>query len=404
MDTVVRHKWCEFWRSAGAQTAIGLPQPLRSSQVTQDIVEFLPPRQSHQEVVAAPRINKGVGDPAMALMVCSYRHSKKPPSGSPRLPHGLGVIQKHQWILVDSAFSDEWLRVLRSLSSGHGTANRSSSQSRAVAFARALSRSMIDTAMVQLSGATIPAARDAFKPVPDNSSSTRASSTGARVGSASATDGYRAAIRTKEAVPARRRLYWLPPGQAGASALDMGPSRWVLQLREAKWVPAAARTGNAGHEQVMLFPPRQVLLKPDPSRPAMPVAALPADVLLFLGGGASNASNPGSGLGAMMEWGTESPPPPVDRLLDLMKEARECTATTSSKSLSRGSSDNGGGGGDGEGMRDDHGEYYLRDMHRIASEMVPLWRSVATAAREAKLTPGIASAFGIGPAAWFSQP
>mmetsp|Transcript_71029 Transcript_71029/g.142983 ORF Transcript_71029/g.142983 Transcript_71029/m.142983 type:complete len:448 (-) Transcript_71029:204-1547(-) len=122
-----------------------------------------------------------------------------------------------------------------------------------------------------------------------------------------ASDGGSVVMRRACAVPARRRLFWLPPGQAGAGALDAGPASWVSSLSTAKWVPVLGGGDT-------LFPPTQVLLTPDHSRPDMPVVNLPPRLLTAL-----------TPLSAYLNWGSETPPPPVDGLLRLaVSQVQEC--------------------------------------------------------------------------------
>ena len=51
-------------------------------------------------------------------------------------------------------------------------------------------------------------------------------------------------VGVMERLPTRRRLFYLPPGQAGASTADLGDAEWVALLKRSAWVPVAG--GSAG--------------------------------------------------------------------------------------------------------------------------------------------------------------
>eukprot|EP00933_Yihiella_yeosuensis_P061734 TRINITY_DN6456_c0_g1_i2.p1 TRINITY_DN6456_c0_g1~~TRINITY_DN6456_c0_g1_i2.p1 ORF type:complete len:1398 (-),score=386.41 TRINITY_DN6456_c0_g1_i2:212-3799(-) len=105
----------------------------------------------------------------------------------------------------------------------------------------------------------------------------------------------------------QRRLFFMPPGQPSYAILPMDAASWIRHLAAARWVPG--RDGAAGpNSKRGWYRPCEVMLKPDPARPGLPVAELPADVLKGL---------QSESLKNLFAWGTVAPEPPVDRLADV---------------------------------------------------------------------------------------
>ena len=115
------------------------------------------------------------------------------------------------------------------------------------------------------------------------------------------------------AAPLHQRLYFLPPGQPGAKAINVSTSRFLQQLEAIKWLPCSV--ASSGQSSLALFRPREALLEADPSRPEMPVVAIPPPLLKRL---------KSSQIATQLTWGTEAPPPPVNELTELAREAERC--------------------------------------------------------------------------------
>ena len=193
--------------------------------------------------------------------------------GGAAAAHRLEVLQKHQWMLLDSSFSAEWTKVLRSLSDGGGG---SSSRSRPwPSLAPSLDQASTQHRTV---GSTIPAARDAFcpfpwatprrpRPRPPHHLCLRRQAPirwrAPLTGRGAPCRRVRRCRRVGDSTGCPRGRRGLGAGhgaQLGAAAKDAGGARGGA---------IGGRGGGSGGA-VMLYPPRQVLLRPDPTRPSMP--------------------------------------------------------------------------------------------------------------------------------------
>ena len=119
--------------------------------------------------------------------------------------------------------------------------------------------------------------------------------------------------------PLRRRLYFLPPGQPGAKALDISRARLMEQLECLRWLPCSMPSYQDG--TLTMLRPREALLEADSSRPDMPVVELPAQISKRL---------KASLLAQTLTWGTQAPPPPIDELTELVKQAKKILSSDSS--------------------------------------------------------------------------
>ncbi|CAE7215185.1 unnamed protein product [Symbiodinium sp. CCMP2456] len=104
-------------------------------------------------------------------------------------------------------------------------------------------------------------------------------------------------------VPSHRYLYFMPPGQPGEKRLAMYPAMWLRQLTTSRWVPGT-EGGTGAAPKRGWFKPCEVLLKSDASKPGLPVADLPPDVVRGLG----------EAFKTLFAWGTVAPEAPVERL------------------------------------------------------------------------------------------
>ena len=203
---------------------------------------------------------------------------KSAPSTAVPLPYGLlNEMDKRYAYVVDCRLARAW---------GATPADADAAR----AFAKALARRQVEGVDVP-SAKTVPAARRTFgdAKAPDTQLS----------------DG----ISPRDAAPLRRRLYWLPPGQAAACAVDLGPAAWVDELARKRWVPCAWPGGPACVER-----PSHVALKKeeDGRRPLVDFGSDDAIIRRAL----CSSTSPWA---SRLAWASEAPPPPLDALLELMK-------------------------------------------------------------------------------------
>lgn len=251
------------------------------------------------------------------------------------LPYDLGVISKKTMAVVDTDLSPPWKRVLdfiekadrrdRSNASTSGGMDRMGAKAVAKSFMTVLVMTSIDST----EGGTekvkdVKALAASFKGEPAGASSAAGSAGGSGgVGSG----GGSKAPSLSRAVPARRRLFYLPPGQAGASVCDMGTAAWVHRLSKAAWVVAVdplARTttteaigggavgdGYGSSRPLRLFPPPEVLMQLSTDNPDVPLIEVRPGVAARLNKGP---------LPALLGFGTAvtsaSPMQRLDRLRD----------------------------------------------------------------------------------------
>lgn len=146
------------------------------------------------------------------------------------------------------------------------------------------------------------------------------------------------------AVPLRKRLAFLPPGQPGGKLLDLSESELVKQLSRWKWLPCTipSTQTDGSTPPVTLLKPEECLLSPDPNRPEMPLVSLPRLILKRF---------EASDIAKTLIWGTRAPAPPVERLEELAREATSLSRDNSNASA----------------------------CSAVASELVSIWNSIARA-------------------------
>eukprot|EP00435_Cladocopium_sp_Y103_P013630 s1245_g3.t1 len=121
--------------------------------------------------------------------------------------------------------------------------------------------------------------------------------------------------------PSHRSVYFMPPGQPGEKRLPLYPAQWLRQLTTSRWVPAKEVGGAAKRGW---FKPCEVLLKADATRPGLPVAELPAEIIRQL-----------EAVKSLFAWGTVAPEPPVERLASLGAAAARKAASEAPEPLWR---------------------------------------------------------------------
>ncbi|KAL7547153.1 hypothetical protein ACHAWF_010471 [Thalassiosira exigua] len=207
------------------------------------------------------------------------------------LPYGLGkVMNRRKFSLIDAQLSPEWEPLINAMS-----------PESAVGFISLLLELPVeDYTTVQ----NVAAAADCLLGQTEEVS--------VRKNTPDSGSGHLLTTRISNAVavPLRRRLFFLPPGQPGASALDISEACIMKQLQRLKWLPCAVASSDIN--SLTLLCPDEALLEPNESHPEMPVVQLPADLLHRL-----KASLIAHGL----TWGTKAPAPPVAELVELTKKA-----------------------------------------------------------------------------------
>jgi len=245
---------------------------------------------------------------------------KNPTKNDISLPYGLGkVMNRRKYTSIDAQLSNEWERLVNSMSPESAVGFISLLLALPVEANAHVTAKSVPAAAKCLSGQVETQARMIIEGCSGNHLTVR--------------------IAPDTAVPLRKRLYFLPPGQPGAKALDISEAQIVKQLTKAKWLPCSAQSDFMS---LALFRPDEALLKPDMSRPEMPVVRIPEYLLMRL---------QSSALAQALTWGTHSPPPPV---MDLVKLTKEATYLLSSC---------------GDSSR----------IEQIAAQMISLWTAIARA-------------------------
>ena len=215
------------------------------------------------------------------------------------LPYGLEkVMNRKKYSLVDAQLSREWERLVNSMS-----------PESAVGFISLLLAMPVE-GILNASAKNVPAAAKCLSGQAETVSAGKESPPDGK----STENILTVRIANNIAVPLRSRLYFLPPGQPGAKALDISEARLVQQLKTLKWLPCATPSAQSDLTMPLtLLRPEEALLEPDMSRPEMPVVQLPDIVLKRL------RSSP---FAQALTWGTHAPPPPVTELVELAKKAK----------------------------------------------------------------------------------
>ena len=209
------------------------------------------------------------------------------------LPYGLGVVMnKKRYYLLDSQIPVEWERLVTTMPPSSAIGFISLLLSVPFESSTNITPSNVVAAANCLAGRTEPS-EEKHAPVES------------------------AKLLKDTACPLRRRLYFLPPGQAGAKALDVSESRLVEQLKAIRWLPC-----SVNHSPLTLLRPREALLEADPSRPEMPAVELPSSLLKRL---------KASQVALSLTWGVQAPPAPVGELVELAKEANRLLAVESER-------------------------------------------------------------------------
>ena len=209
------------------------------------------------------------------------------------LPYGLGVVMnKKRYYLLDSQIPVEWERLVATMPPTSAPGFISLLLSVPFESSTNITPSSVVAAANCLAGRTEPA-EETNPPVET------------------------AKLLKDTACPLRQRLYFLPPGQAGAKALDVSESRLVEQLKSIRWLPC-----SVNNSPLKLLRPREALLEADPSRPEMPVVELPSSLLKRL---------KASQVALSLTWGVQAPPAPVGELVELAKEANRLLTVESEK-------------------------------------------------------------------------
>ena len=289
------------------------------------------------------------------------------------LPYGLGEMNRHQPRVVDAELTPAWLDIISALSSSSASA---ASAAPPFSLARTLC-SLLARIVCSVDAAT-PSATALSTPCAAAALLGRALSV-----SEGADRFVDHLVPEGTPYPAFCRLFHLPPGQQGASATSLGPARWLQQLAEMRWVPAAAPGAAADAPASLLLRPCEVVLAmptaptaassvPPGSLPnttdaaEMPVARLPMAVLRCF-----RAAPPP--VQAVFRWGTEKPKPPLERLEQLAKLVAESDDEPEGGKRKREVSASGGA---------------CAGADRYFGELLGVWRALGVAFREGRLAAG----------------
>ncbi len=229
---------------------------------------------SQQDIQATPMLEK-------------VNLRKNPPNTNLYLPYGLGAMNRKHMYELESHLDSQWL----SLFSGMDV---SAATSAAALFAALLARCEAADPITPMAA---PAAAFVLSGKTDPE---REKQGWAPLSPLSAKDGT--PLSAEVAVPALKRVFFLPAGSAGAAALANGPADWLRKLASMTWIPAAVQG-----ELPAVLRPCECLLQPQADASHMPVAQLPPDTIKLL------LSVPAV-VTTALAWGTVKPRPPIDRL------------------------------------------------------------------------------------------
>ena len=247
------------------------------------------------------------------------------------LPYGLGGVMRKKYSLVDAELSDEWEHLVKSMSPNS-----------AAGFISLLLQLPVESSLCA-TPTSVPAAAKCLSGLPD--ATTLVNDKGV------STNKLTVRLASDVAVPLRSRLYYLPPGQPGAKALDIAEGRILGQLKALKWLPCSLASSNSEPSPLSLFRPEEALLEPDRNRPEMPVVQLPDRLL---------GSLKSSIIAQSLEWGRTAPPPPVTELVQLARQAKCLNASSFDDS---------------------------RRAEQMYTEMVSIWAAIARAHLRGGLSP-----------------
>ncbi|CAK9028635.1 unnamed protein product [Durusdinium trenchii] len=266
-------KWEAFWQKCGLRSTFSFVASVSELQSFEH--SWLPGNQ-----VPARRTSKKDGE----------------------LPYGLGKLHHTALKVVDVAFTPEWSKVITQLSQAQPPQDPEQEEQwrqDAMCLARLVSKLHIEVDSAGVAPADVPASE---LPAP-------------KVGQGSKT------LPPQKSPPSHRSLYFMPPGQPGEKRLALYPAQWLRQLTTSRWVPAKEVGGAAKRGW---FKPCEVLLKADSTRPGLPVAELPPDILRHL-----------EAFKKLFAWGTVAPEPPVERLAAVGAAAAKKAASEAPEPLWR---------------------------------------------------------------------
>ncbi|CAM9289497.1 unnamed protein product, partial [Ectocarpus fasciculatus] len=231
------------------------------------------------------------------------RHTN--PSTDLNLPFGFGVINRKKHVVIDVDLSPEWTRVLANAGKG----DMDSAHVISSFFATLLEST--DTGALATPSST-PYASQLLQPNINSASSSKPSGGGNR-------DLF--------PPPLFARLFFLPPGQAGAATMGLGTAAWVSRLANERWVPACppgATTSEAA--SIVLRPCEVLLVREASSSEEMPVARLPRNVLKVLSGLKKEISD-------VLSWGSVKPRPPLERFEEIITSVNQTKGENTGKTL-----------------------------------------------------------------------
>lgn len=266
-------KWEAFWQRCGLRSSFSFVASVSELQPFEHA--WLPGKQ-----IPARRTSKKDGE----------------------LPYGLGKLPQTALKVVDVAFTPEWSKVISEIGQAQPPADPAEEEQwrqDAMSLARLVSRLHVEMDNSAVAPADVPAAD---LPAP-------------KAGGGSKT------LPSGKSPPSHRSLYFMPPGQPGEKRLALYPAQWLRQLTTSRWVPAKEVAGAAKRGW---FKPCEVLLKADATRPGLPVAELPAEIIRQL-----------EAVKSLFAWGTVAPEPPVERLASLGAAAARKAASEAPEPLWR---------------------------------------------------------------------
>ena len=175
-------------------------------------------------------------------------------------PYGLGEMNRKKPLVVDVSLSQEWMEIMTALGSLPISSSSSFSASSSSSFPSSASetkphdgrKSAIDLGRVLrtlISRLLSPPTLDAASPqaTPESTPCAASALKGQRsIEQQEADDAValrhhhhgRHYLPEHTPYPAYARMYYLPPGQAGANATSVGPAKWIMQLAELRFIPA----------------------------------------------------------------------------------------------------------------------------------------------------------------------
>ena len=276
-----------------------------------------------------------------ALSIALPKLRAKNPAAPLSLPFNLGAVSKSKLYEVDSVLSAEWTSVL--------------SGKLSPAQAASVVESVV-AAMKQAEAAD-PATPEAVPSAANLLRGKEEQSTCVRTGTTPPGFDHRCYLPTMALTPLLKRLYFLPPGQAGGSALSLGLASFVRSLAVLRWIPCAAPGAPAEAPASLVCPPSECVL--DASSGAateMPTVRLPPALAKAL------SQLPPVVL-KEFAFGSVKPRPPVDKLEALAVEAERVDRQAAAQGVP-------------DAQADEH----------LFFELVGVWRAIGAALREGRLS------------------